>query len=247
MRHFRLTLGLVASVGTFALAASPALAGEFIASNTGKTHGTTESEQLFKFGSVKIKCLKASAKGAVTAGSSTTYGTSIKFAKCLTVAKIGNHEVYLPTRFLTPLAVEYHANGYVETGSETAETEGKVTVTGGTAEIKINTGKTAEFEKSECHIKWPAQTLPVKAINHPEEMFSMATYSNASQPHAVSKAFPTGIQNYIVIENAFKGIKFEYEGEPCEAWGHEEGPEGAGGTYTGSFPQILGDGNLEFH
>jgi hypothetical protein len=246
MRHFRLTLGLAASVCAFALAASPALAGEFIASNTGKTHGATESEQQFKLGAIKIKCFKASAKGAVVAGSSSTYATSIKFAKCLTVAKVGSHEIFLTTKFLTPLVVEYHANGFVETGSEIVEVEGTAKLAGGTAEIKVNTGKTIEFEKSECHIKWPEQTIPVKAVKHPEETFSAAAYTNASQSHLVNKNFPTGIQNYIVIENAFKGIKFEYEGEPCEEWGKEEGPEAGGGTYTGSFPQFLSDGNLEF-
>jgi hypothetical protein len=62
----------------------------------------------------------------------------------------------------------------------------------------------------------------------------------------VNKSFPDGLRHYIVISNSFKGIKYELEGEPCEEWGKEEGPEGGGGTYTGSFPQILGMGNLEF-
>lgn len=247
MRHLRLTLGLAASVCTFALAASPALAGEFIASNSGKVHGVEESEQLFKFGAFKIKCQKATANGLVTAGTSSTYATSIKFAKCLTSAHLGSHEFFLATTFQTPLAVEYHANHFVETGSEVVEEEGATVLAGGTAVIKVNLGRTSEFTKSECHIKWPEQTLPKRAINHPEEEFAEATYTNASRSHLVSKNFPTGIQNYLVFGNAFKGIKYEFEGEPCEEWGKEEGPEGGNGTYTGSFPQILGDGNFEYH
>ena len=62
----------------------------------------------------------------------------------------------------------------------------------------------------------------------------------------MTKNFPDGLQHYIVITNSFKGIKYELEGEPCEEWGKEEGPEGGGGTYFGSFPQILIGGNLEF-
>jgi hypothetical protein len=248
MRHFRLGLGLLATTCAFAIGAAPALAHEFIASKEGATHGVSETEQVFKFGTFKIKCQKASAKGKVAAGSSSTYATEIKFAKCLTSAFVGGtkHEIFLGTKWLTPLAVEYHANGFVETGSELEEVEGKAVLKGGTAVLKINTGRTSEFEKSECHLSWPEQTIPLKAEKAPEGEYSSATYSNATQPHLVNKSFPEGLQHYIVISNSFKGIKYEFEGEPCEEWGKEEGSEGGGGTYFGSFPQILGVGNLEY-
>jgi hypothetical protein len=247
MRHLKLTLGVAVSVCAFALAASPALAGEFVASNTGKTSGTSENEQQFKFGSIKINCHKTSAKGAVVTGSSNTYASSIKFTKCLTSAKIGTHSIFLAARFLTPLAIEYHQNGFVEVGSETEENAGTLTVIGGSAELKLNTGRTEEFEKSECHIRLEAQTLPLKATKEPEGSFSAATYSNITRPHLVTKLFPEGIQTGIEFSNAFKGIHYELEGEPCEEWGKEEGSEAVNGTYTGSFPQFLGNGNLEFH
>lgn len=249
MRHRRKSIGLVVAVCVFALAATPALAHEFVASKEGKTHGAAESEQLFKFGPFKIKCLKVSAKGLVAAGGSSTYATSINFAKCLTSAIVGSsqkHEIFLGTKWLTPLAIEYHANGFVESGGETIEEEGKAVIAPGSAELKINTGKTAEFEPSECHLSWPGQTIPLKAIKKPEEEYSSATYSNEAAAHKVSKNFPDGLQHYITISNAFKGIKFELAGEPCEEWGKEEGSEGGGGTYTGSFPQFLTGGNLEF-
>jgi len=248
MRHFRLGLGLLATTCAFAIGAAPALAHEFIASREGKTHGVSETEQVFKLGTFKIKCQKASAKGLVAAGSSSTYATAVTFAKCLTSAFVGGtkHQIFLGTKWLTPLAIEYHANGFVETGSELEETEGAAVLKGGTAVLKINTGKTEEFEKSECHLSWPEQTIPLKAVKNPEEEFSTATYSNATMPHLVNKNFPDGEQHYVVISNSFKGIKYEFEGEPCEEWGKEEGPEGGGGTYFGSFPQILGMGNLEY-
>jgi hypothetical protein len=246
MRHLRLALGLAASVCTLAIAVSPALAGEFVASKAGKVHGAEESEQLFRFGAIKIKCQKVSATGSVAGGATQTFATLIKYSKCLTTAKVGSHEIFIATTWKTPLAIEYHANGFVETGSMVSEIEGRTVLAGGSAEIKINTGKTEEFEKSECHVIWPAQTIPVKAINHPEEEFTAAKYTNATRPHVVSKTFPDGLQHYIVVTNEFKAIRFELEGEPCETWGKEEGPEGSGGTYNGSFPQILGGGNFEF-
>ena len=236
MRHLKLTLGVAVSVAlsacAFAMAATPALAGEFVASSSGKVAGTEESTQEFKFGAVKMRCFKIKGNGEVVAGSSPTYTTAIKFAKCLTTAKIGRHDIFLATRWLTPLTITYHNNGFVETGA--------------TAEVKINMGKTEEFEKSECHIRWPAQTIPVRAIAKPEEPYEEASYENVSRAHTVSRLFPTGIQNGIEIHNTIKGIHFEYEGEPCEEWGREEGPEGSGGQYTGSLPQYLGSGNFEF-
>ncbi|HWG08887.1 MAG TPA: hypothetical protein VN672_07745 [Solirubrobacteraceae bacterium] len=233
MRHLRLGLGLLATMCAFAFGAAPALAHEFISSTTNATHGISESEQLFKLGAIKMKCAKTSAKGSVAAGSSQTYTTAIKFSKCLTTAKVGTHTIFLATRFLTPLTVEYHANGYV-------------VIPEGSGEVKVNTGKTEEFEKSECHIRWLGQTIPAKAVKNPEEEFTAATFSNTAIPKKVSKAFPDGLQHGIEINNAFTGIKYELEGEPCEEWGKEEGPEGGGGTYFGSFPQFVTGGNLEY-
>lgn len=250
MRQLRLGLGLLATTSAFALGAAPALAHEFVASRTGNTRGSTESEQLLKFGPFKIKCVKTVAKGAVAQGSSTTYATAVKFSKCLTSAFVGNstkHQIFLATRWLTPLAIEYHAGGAAQTGSELEEEEdGAATLAGGSAEVKVNTGKTAEFEKSQCVISWPEQTFPLKATKNLEGEYSAATYSPESTPKKMSKTFPDGMQHGILISNNFKGIKYELEGEPCAEWGKEEGPEGGGGTYVGSFPQYLSLGNLEF-
>lgn len=236
MRHRR-KLGLVATACAFMLSATPALAHEFTASTTGKTTGTSHELQEFKFGPFKITCEKAVAKGAEAAGSSPIFATSVKFAKCTTAASIGAKKIKLPTHFTTPLAVEYHANGFVETGSELEEgVEGEAILAGGTAEIKVNTGLTEEHKASRCTVGWPEQTLPLAAVKKPENIYSAAGFSNIPAPHG-----RTGVQ----VSNLFKHIKVEFEGEPCEEWGKEEGPE-ATGTYTGSFPVILQGGNFEF-
>jgi hypothetical protein len=248
MRHFKIAVGLAAVALT--VSATPALAHEFVANKAGKTHGVAESEQVFKFGPFRITCQKANAKGLVAAGPTKTYAASIKFAKCLTTAKIGVHNIFLGSHWLTPLSVEYHASGFVETGDgELEEEAGKAVIAGGSAELKINTAKNEEREKSECTISWPEQTLPIKAAkskNPEEEEWSAASFSNESTPKPVSLKFPDGLQHSIVISNSFKSIKYELEGEPCEEWGKEEGPEGGNGSYFGSFPQILTGGNLEF-
>ncbi|HUA73614.1 MAG TPA: hypothetical protein VL988_02560 [Solirubrobacteraceae bacterium] len=247
MRHVRLGLVLVGALCALAVAAAPALAHEFTASKTGKTKGTSTTEQKFKFGPFKITCESAKAKGAVAMGSSATIAEKIKFAKCTDEVKFGTKPAFVPTRFLTPLAIEYHANGYVETGTETEEFEGSATLAGGEAEIKVYTGVIpGEHEKSRCTILWPEQTLPLKAIKKPEGEYSEATYSNVATPMPVSKKFPDGFQHSITIANSLKGIKYEFEGEPCEEWGKEETEEGGAGTYFGSFPVFLAGGNLEF-
>ena len=247
MRHVKLGLGFASAVCALAIAAAPALAHEFTASKTGKTRGKSTTEQNFKFGPFKITCEKATAKGAVAAGTTSTLATTVKYGSCTTEVKFGTKPAHVPTHFLTPLAVAYHANGFVETGSETEEVEGEAVLAGGEAEVKVYTGVIpGEHEQSRCTILWPEQTLPLKAAKKPEGEYSAATYSNVLTENGNLKKFPDGFQHSITIANAFKGIKFEFEGEPCEEWGKEEGSEGGGGTYFGSFPEALGGGNLEF-
>ena len=247
MRHLRLSLGLVSAVCAFAIAATPALAHEFTASKTGKTSGKALTEQKFKFGPFKITCEKVKDKGTVAVGSSPTVATALRFSECTDEVKFGSKPAHVPVHFLTPLAIEYHANGFVETGSELEEFEGAAVLAGGEAEIKVYTGVLpGEHEKSRCNILWPEQTLPLKAIRKPEAEYSAATFSNVTSPESVNKKFPDGLQHSITVANSFKGIKYEFEGEPCEEWGKEEGEEGGAGTYLGSFPMILGGGNLEF-
>ncbi len=246
MRYVRL-MGVVSAVCAFAIAATPALAHEFTASKTGKTAGKAETEQKFKFGPFKITCEKVKDKGAQAAGASSTLTVALRFASCTDEVRFGTRPAFVPTRFLTPLAVSYHANGFVETGSETEEFEGSAVLAGGEAEIKVYTGVIpgSPHEKSRCTILWPEQTIPLKAIKNPEGEYSTASYSNVALPKT-GKMFPDGFQHSINVTNTFKGIKYELEGEPCEEWGKEEGSEGGGATYFGSFPVLLNGGNLEF-
>lgn len=254
MRHWR-TLGVAATACAFAFSATPALAHEFTASKHGKLAGkeTEESEeagpssQVFKFGPFHIYCQKAVAKGEVEAGSTSTFAASIKISKCLTEATFsGKFKFGVATHFKTPLAIEYHANGFVETGSETEEVEGAAVLAGGEAELVISGAKNKAYEKFTCAIHWPEQTLPLAAVKKPTNEYSLVTYADETRPATNLRKFPDEKQHYIVVHNALKGIKVTFEGEPCEEWGREETEEQGGGKYTGPFPMILSGGNFEF-
>ena len=258
MRHTRLALALVAAGCVLAIAAAPALGAtkkEFYGTPIGgKTAGLSTADQELRFGPIHIFCHRAVGKGVLGASPSPVFNTSIRFSKCHTDAKIGAHEVPLATLFKTPLVVEYHHNGFVETGSETVEEEGSLKLAGGTVELRINAGPSFK-----CEINWPEQTLPFRAKIRPEEEFSAAIYTNVEAEHAVNKKFPEGKQDRLLMENFFKGIKFEYvspqaekeekenpQAKPCNKWGKNEGPEGAGGRYFGNIEQQITGGDLEF-
>jgi hypothetical protein len=248
MRHLRVTFGLAAMVCAFALAATPALAHEFHSSREGKTSGKSYTEQYFKLGPFKIHCEKVASSGEVVQGSSQILTTVLKFGHCATKALIGTHEFKIRTRNLVPLAIEYHANGWVKTGSSVVN-EGGQWVAGGTGAVfKLHTG-TIEFEeKSECEITIPPQILPsaTKLEKEPEAQYEQASFLNKIFPHKITKLFPTGEQAGLEITNTLSRIHYVFEGEPCEEWGHEEEETGGAGIYEGSLPQVVSRGNLEF-
>jgi hypothetical protein len=251
--------------------ASSAMAHSFTASRLpkplseaepGKTHGlgiegeiTGEHNQVFRFGAFEIYCgakgyANTPAEGAVTWATSQTLSTEIKFTKCLTKAHFSSVVAGLRTAFNVnpetkksePLKFVYHVNGFAEFGS--GETESEVEVGGGAAAFSI-AGKV-------CKISWPAQTVPVKAIKHPEEEFSSAVYSNKfvpTGPHS-AKQFPSGEQERLVIANNFKSMKWSYEEGQCLGEGgfEEEAKttEGKGATYEGTLEEWVQGGNLGF-
>ena len=235
----------------FALAATPALAHEFIASKTGKTtRHRAKPNRRSNSGRSKSNAEKASAKGAVAAGSSRTYATSIKYAKCMTDGenRQPKRRSYCRRNSLTPLAVEYHANGFVETGSEIEEVEGKAVLAGGIGGTQSQHRRKPKNTKVQMQHLWPEQTIPLKADKRTGRRILVGhVHQRTGDPKPVERKTSPRPQTALHHHrNSFKGIKYEFEGEPCEEWGKEEGPEGGGGTYFGSFPQILTAGNLEF-
>jgi hypothetical protein len=221
---------MAAALCALAIVAAPAMAGEFVSSG-GPSKGKGE-EQEFKLGPFQITCKAVAAKGGeVTPLSSSTYATSLKFKGCTTLAKVGSNEIHLKTKFLTPLAVEYHANGFAEAGSELEEKGGEATLSGGSIEVKINSIK--------CLITLPEQTVPRKAEKKPNGEYTAASYNNESETKG-KRTF-----NKLDIENEWTGLAFEFGEGQCEEFKSSE-EERKGGKYTGEFIEEVPHGNLEY-
>ncbi len=267
MRTIRMSVGVAAALCALAVAAVPAMAHQFVASKAGKTSAKGYEEipqpekgsgeqpeyipermQEFKLGQFKILCYSARGKGEITETSSETFQTTTKYTRCGWYPKTNSLHV-AATFSKSGLTVIYHANGYVEgTGNgEGEETEWKKAVVLETAAyIKISSTKL-------CKIIIPEQTIPVQAVKKPTGEYSSAVYSNLSAPVNVSKTFPSGLQERLLITNDFKGMKYKYGGEETQCATSEEfektseeGGGGASGAYKGTLEEQLIGGNLKF-
>jgi hypothetical protein len=256
MRNIRLVGGLAAAVCVLAIGAAPAVAHEFIASKTGKTAGkgfeeiivekgvTPEFEparmQEWRLGAFRILCYKATGAGEVTEGGSETFTTKTKYSKCGWYPQ--KNTLHVQAGF-SPITVIYHANGYTEAvgNGEGEEYEfKKAEVLETSAFIKISSTKL-------CKIVIPAQTIPVRAVKHPEEEFSAALFSNIEVPTL------KGTQTRLVIANEFKKMKFKYAGEETQCTSApefeklaEENGGGSAGVYKGNLEERLLGGNLSW-
>jgi hypothetical protein len=259
MRTIRLVVGLTAAVCALAVAAVPAMAHEFVASKVGKLSGkgfeeiekvapgefreyNPERMQSFVFGDFTINCYSATNKGELTEESTETLTINTKFGACAWYPKpkVNLHE---PATFNKEgITVVYHANGFIETLENGEEVEFKGEILPSSASVKV--------ASKVCKIEIPAQTIPVKAIKHPEEEFSEVLYSNFTSPMKVSKEFPTGEQERILLTNVWKGIKYKFGGEETQCTnpeGFEKQVEGvSGGKYTGKSYVKLNGGNIKF-
>jgi hypothetical protein len=258
MRNVRLVGGLAAAVCVLAVGAAPAMAHEFEASKTGKTVGkgfeeiivekgvTPEFEparmQEWRLGAFRIICYKAVGAGEATEGPSETFTTTTKYSKCGWYPQ--KNTLHVQASFSkTGITVIYHANGYTEAvgNGEGEEYEfKKAEVLESAAYIKISATKL-------CKIVIPAQTIPVRAVKHPEEEFSAALFSNL--PVATLK----GTQTRLVIANEFKKMQFKYAGEETQCTSapefeklSEEGGGGATGVYKGNLEERLVGGDLSW-
>jgi hypothetical protein len=238
----KLRMMLIAGVAMLSLAvAGPAMAGEFV-STGGPTKGTGE-EQYLHLGPFKITCGKLTAVGptGTTPLTSPTFNTELKFSKCTTLAFLGLNPIHLPTKFKTPMDVEYHQNGFVEVGSEfEEEMEGFAKLEGGTIEVKVGALREKDATPKYCLITIPTQTVPKKAIKKPAGEYEDALYSNEEEEvgnHTFTE---------LLIENEWKGIKFEYGGGQCSSFKSSE-EERNSGTYTGELLEKIPHGSIEYN
>jgi hypothetical protein len=234
--------------------AAPALAGEFKATRNpnpcsaaepcptnGKGIGTADPEhpgysQEFRFGAFEILCevghayAKTAGEGAPTSETSESFTTQVRFNKCLTVARFGKFVGGIPTNVNhgSPLQFTYLPN------AEGKKEPGQVLISEGT--VKIGSGI--------CTFHWGGQTIFSK-VEKPA-----ATFETLFEPVAKSPKFPTGIRERLVINNAFRGIEWEFqEGQCVGEKGFEEAAEtteGKSATYFGSFEDGVPGGSLGF-
>ncbi|HMD51188.1 MAG TPA: hypothetical protein VKG62_00625 [Solirubrobacteraceae bacterium] len=233
MKSVKTTIGMLTAVCALGMMAAPAMAQEFN-STGGATKGVSEEEQSFKLGPFKIHCERAVSKGTATAGLSKTISDEVKFSKCLTEAKIGSNPIWLKTDFGSPLAIEYHANGFVEIGSEIEGAAAVASIGGGAIEVKIGA--------IGCTIEVPKQTVPTKAEKKPEEPFSEATFTN--ETYIAGSGKNEKQYTRLVIANAFSGIHLTYGGGQCEEF-TKVGEELKSGKYQGTLPDEIAKGSLE--
>jgi hypothetical protein len=265
MRHVKLVGGLAAAICVLAVAAAPAgAAHQFVASKLGKSVGRgfeeipvekgvtppfePERMQEWKLGTFRILCYKTRLNGEVTEQASEVFTTTLHFANCGWYPQ--RNSLHVAATFSKEgLTVRYHANGYTEAvGSGSGETyEFKNAEVLETATyVKISSTKL-------CKIVIPEQTIPVRAIKHPEEIYSAALYSNLEVAATNKYFFPTGKQKRIAIASEFKNLKFKYAGEGTQCATSpefekqaEEGGGGVAGLYKGSVEAWIPDGDLHF-
>jgi hypothetical protein len=219
----------------------------FHASISGKTKGIGEAGEMalgpYKFPDGCEKELKA--KGEVLEGQSTTIAQTIKFGKCIAKRKLGGG-IEEPVSVSFTLAMEFHANGFFETG----EGHG-VTINHTSVKFK---GK-----KSYCEMTIPAQALPNAAEKNPEKEFEQVEYYTEKES---TKGSPPQEKKYgpfryrLGIEWELKGVNVNVKISPtCEYKNGEEGKynpetgevEFSGGKMEGELEEItLKKGNLSF-
>jgi len=260
MRHVKTACGLAAAMCAFGVAAVPALASgpEFVASINGQTISPTtpaftkgrfapevpksgETTQEFKFGEFLIKCEKVVSKGEITVPVSPTFRTTLKFAGCGYYPKPSSLLHFSASFSTSGITLEYHRNGFAEIeGNGEGEIEpygSKVTLLETAALVKIPNAKY-------CTIILPEQTVPAKAIKHPEEEFSAALYSEESVPAPGKKfLFPEGEQKKLLVTNEFKGLKYKFASE-SQCGEDLSKTEGSTGVFKGNILEEVIKGNL---
>jgi hypothetical protein len=264
MRHMKTLFGLAVAVCVLCATAAPALAASknFAASIPGKSispekpakaSGKSEERQQFTFGTKFIfRCQQspfpesrsvgatALSKATISEETSTELEVSTQFSKCGRYASLTTEE-FTPAVIKGKLTVVYHVNGFGEVvgNGEGEELEyGKephVEVLETALSIKVAAAK-------QCTILIPAQTVPVKAIKHPEDEFSAAVYSNAFVPTS-KKGFVNNERETLVIANEFKNMKYRFA-EETQCGVDQPKEQGTEGVYKGTLNLEIPTGNL---
>jgi hypothetical protein len=156
-----------------------------------------------------VSCEKAKStpSGVTPTFPSKTLTAVLKFSHCEAEALIGRAEYELKAKFLAPVTINYHANGYVEMGSGGTVKEG-VLENAGPIEILVK----GPFK---CLISISPGTYPIGATKKPEAEWEDVKYTN--QEETVEKGKKTELVKRLGISNAVSKMPYEIEEEFCEA------------------------------
>lgn len=236
MGRVRMISAFAAAACALAVAAVPAGAHQFTASRVNgtfplKVKGVGDGPQTFKFGKIEVECGEEKSNGTIAESPADVLKIDATYKECtVPVTVFGQHKT-----LTTHLKVEYlyHANGYVQSGSEGNEVEI------GPGDVSINIPHTGG-----CKILWPSQTIPLKAETNPDAEYAAALFSNAETPQTRLKLFPDGFQHTLTIANEFKGMLFSVEEKGlCEEY---EPAEGRNGRYSGALSLEVPSGDLSY-
>jgi hypothetical protein len=260
MRHLKTAFGLAVAVCLLGVMAGPALAHEFVASKYRKEASEAEPfkqflktpegvKQSFKFGRRLIKCGAATGKGVITSDVTSELSDHITFGKC-GYYPIVTKEEFIPASFREGMSVKFKVDG---AGEFEANPEGEELEYGAKAEVLQTSGKIAIGAGKYCSFIIPTQTVPAKAVIHPEEEFSQITYSNEAVPVEETatnlKLYPGYLKHKVLITFNLHPFKYKYgEETQCKTVEEEEGhaTEFGAGEWKGEFVAEVFGGNIEF-
>jgi hypothetical protein len=228
-----LAVAALAFAAVAAAATEPPNPHRFVGSPSAEPKFTGSGNQEFLLKPFTVTCEKAKSttSGVTPTFPSTTLTAVIKYSGCEAEAVIGKAEYELKAKFLTPVTINYHANGYVELGAGGTIKEGKLE---GAGPVEI-----AVHGVFKCTIDIEAGTYPSSALNKPEGEFEAAKFTNKEE--TVGKKMT--LVKKLGIANAFSKMPYEIEGEFCEALPKTEFKNG---QYNGALVAEIKKGNLSW-
>jgi hypothetical protein len=240
--EMRRSLAPALALLVLALVAAPAVAQKteppnphnFIGSGNAAPRFAGETQE-FNFKPFAITCEKAKSttSGAAQTFPSKTLSAVVKYSDCEAEATLNRSEYELKAKFVTPVTLNYRANGVVEIGSGGTIAEGKLT---GAGPIEI-----AVKGAFKCTIDVAAGTYPANSLKKPEAEYEAATFT--PEEETVVKGKNSTVVKKLGISTALTKMPYEIEGEFCEALPKTEF---TGGSYTGSLQAEIKKGDLSW-
>jgi hypothetical protein len=236
----RRSLAPALALAALALAVAPAVATAVEVPNPHQFVGSSNVEPRFvgegaeinvKPFAIDCEKAKSTASGVTPAFPSKTLTAVIKYSGCEAEATINRAEYEMKARFLTPVTLNYHANGVVEFGAGGTVTGGKLEGAG-PVEIAVK----GAFK---CTIAIAPGTYPAKSLNRPEAEYEAASFTNEEE--TVTKGKTSTLIKRLGISTTLTKMPYELGGEFCEALPKTEF---TGGSFEGSLLGEIKKGDL---